>query len=105
MNFEGILNPGNLSGVEKLLKDNLVPVRPRPEFVAGLRQKLVEMKPEPPVLTRGWRALIVSTAGVFSGLLIVGAVVRIIGGVVWMMNLIRQLKPAKPKGAASVSPA
>ncbi len=95
----------NLSGVEKLLKDNLVPVQPRPEFVAGLRQKLAQIKPEPPVLPRGWRTFIVSTAGVFSGLLIIGSVMRLIGGVVWMLNLVRQTKPPKPKGAASASPA
>jgi hypothetical protein len=94
-----------LSGIEKILRDNLVPVRPRQAFVVDLRQKLAGIKPEPPVLPRGWRTVIVSTAGVFSGLLIIGAVVRTVAGLIGMLNLIRQVRPPKPKGAASASPA
>jgi hypothetical protein len=105
MKFYPTLEHQNLSGIEKLLRDNLVSIRPRPEFVAELRQKLVEMKPAPPVLPRGWRTVLVSTAGVFSGLLIVGAAVRTLAGLIGMLNLVKQVKPPKAKRATSAAPA
>lgn len=95
----------NLGGIEQILRDNLVPVRPRPAFVADLRHKLAGIKPERPALPRGWRTFIVSSAGVFSGLLIVGAAVRTIAGLVGMVNLVRQVRPPKTKRAASPTPA
>jgi uncharacterized membrane protein YccC len=105
MKFNNMLYYDDLSSIEKLLQDNLFPVRPKPEFVAGLRQKLSQLKPEPPVLPRGWRTLIVSIAGIFSGLLIVGAIIRAIAGLIGMVSLMRQIRPARRKRAASASPA
>ena len=105
MKFIHRLDNSDLGAIERLLADTLVPVRARPEFVSGLRQKLVDIKPETPVLPRGWQTFFVSTAGVFGGLLIVGTAVRMIAGLILMLNISRQIKSPKSKQTASASPA
>ena len=105
MKFNQMLYHDDLSGIEKILRDSLSPVRPRAEFVAGLREKLSLIKPEPPVLPRPLMTVLFSTAGLLSGLLIVGAAARTIAGLIGMINLIRQVKAPKAQKATSPSPA
>lgn len=78
-----------LSGAEEYLYATLKPVKPRPEFVQGLRGRL--KGPVPPIKTslRALQSVIFLTAGVISSLVILITGVRVL---VLLMDRVKAMR-------------
>lgn len=84
-----------LSGIESYLQNLLKPVTPRPKFVSGLGERLLQT-PIPParwVTFLGYTALI--SAGLISGAIILATGVRAVLAVIGALGVAHQIKEQK----------
>jgi len=95
----------DLSGVENLLRQNLVPVIPSQEFVAGLRLNLLNQIPQDVEVAiskqkRNIQTGLVVTGGILGGILLilsgVRGIVSLVGMVALIINWIRQYTQQAP---------
>lgn len=86
------IDPIELSHMESYLQNAMRPVQIRPEFVEGLRMRLLKEPLPKPGLSTGAQYLILGAAGVLSSVVIIIAGIRATVLILGALGLLRQMK-------------
>jgi hypothetical protein len=92
VNQKNPFKPDDIRTVEAYLSRTLRPVKPREDFVTGLRERIIQQPLPKKYSISVWQSALLITAGVLSGLLIVIASIR---GALTLIDSLKVLKQSR----------